>query len=324
MPNDPERRFGVFDFGMTPEEEARAARLHKESIIVDMLYWGPSTKLSITHDMEQELQDYFQQTHDYDAVTMKGIGQPAHWALKGKFPQFHEDWAASGVTAGNRSIEFLSLPVFAATAGRHIAAFDKLDWMTKALCAADIRRAKVEGKFAGWINTQLANGFDRNFIDLLEPAYDLGLRMVMLTYNQWNLIGAGCTERTDAGISNYGEQVVQRLNELGILVDTGHCGRQTTLDACTLSKKPAIASHTAAKGAYDHARAKTDEELLALARTGGVIGVYGGHEPVAGPSGLHGRSGGLGARRCRHRLAHAAARLHSDGSVPSGEPAQGI
>lgn len=267
-------RFGVFDFYLTPDEEQRAARLHKESIVIDMLYWGPSTKLSITKDMEQELIDFFEDKSDYDLVTLKGIFQAQDLATKGKFPRYKKDWEVSGVTAGNRSVEFSSWEVFATSMAYNIAMFDHLDWVIKALTADDIRRAKAQGKHAAWINTQLFTGIEKNFIELLEPAYRMGLRMVMLTYNLWNLIGAGCTERTDAGISNYGADCIATMNELGIIVDTSHCGRQTTLDTCELSKKSVIASHTAAQGVYPHNRAKTDEELKALAETGGVIGVY--------------------------------------------------
>jgi membrane dipeptidase len=266
--------FGVFDYNLTPDEEIRATDLHRTSIVIDMLYWGPSTKLSLTNEMAQELVDTFKATGDVDAVTLKGIYQAQHMNSKGKFPRFKEDWDASGVTAGNRMVEFSSWETFAASLAYNIAMFDRTDWVIKALAPGDIRRAKAEGKHAAWINSQLATGIEKNFIELLEPAYEMGLRMVMLTYNLWNLIGAGCTERTDAGISSYGADCIAKMNELGIIVDTGHCGRQTTLDACILSKKPVIASHTAARAVYPHKRAKTDEELKALAGTGGVIGVY--------------------------------------------------
>ena len=272
--NDSDYIFGSFDFGLSPDEEARAAALHQKNIVIDMLYWGPSTYRSITEEMEQELVAYFEAGHGLERTSLKAIFQPEDWAVKGKFPPFKEDWEASGVTAGCRTIEFSSWEFFAASLGKHIALFDHMPWLVKALKAGDIRRAKAEGNRAAWINTQLATGFDKNFIDLLEPAYDFGLRMVMLTYNPGNLIGAGCAERTDAGISNYGAGVIAKMNELGMIVDTGHCGRRTTLDACELSTAPVIASHTAARAVHAHTRAKTDEELKALAATGGVIGVY--------------------------------------------------
>jgi membrane dipeptidase len=61
--------------------------------------------------------------------------------------------------------------------------------------------------------------------------YEFGLRVLQLTYNSMNFVAAGCTERTDAGVSSFGVKLIERLNELGIVVDTGHRGRQTTLDA---------------------------------------------------------------------------------------------
>ena len=71
----------------------------------------------------------------------------------------------------------------------------------------------------------------------------------------------------------YGIDVVRKCNELGIIVDTSHCGRQTTLDACEFSSAPVIANHAAAKGVYAHRRGKSDEELKAIAASGGLIGI---------------------------------------------------
>jgi membrane dipeptidase len=98
--------------------------------------------------------------------------------------------------------------------------------------------------------------------------------MVQLTYNSVNFVAGGCTDRVDCGVTDFGVKFIQRLNDLGIIVDTGHCGRQTTLDACALSNAPVVASHTSAAGVHQHDRAKSDEELKAIAASGGYIGVY--------------------------------------------------
>jgi membrane dipeptidase len=97
--------------------------------------------------------------------------------------------------------------------------------------------------------------------------------MVQLSYNSQTTIAAGCTDRTDAGVSNFGRAAIELMNSLGIIVDTGHCGKQTTLDACELSSQPVVASHTAVESVTAHDRCKSDEELKALAATGGVIGI---------------------------------------------------
>ena len=266
--------FGKYDFGLTTEQKARAVKLHEESIIIDMLYWGPCTHRSYTPEMEKELEVLWETHRDPMMSTIVSANQPIRRALSGQFPQFKECWDVSGVTAGNRLVEFSSLEGFATFFGYNIAQFDKFPWLIKALRADDFRRAKAEGKHAGYINTQLASGISMDFIDLVDPAYLLGLRMIQLTYNYMTFVGSGCTERTDAGVSNYGARLIDSMNELGIIVDTGHCGRQTTLDACTLSTAPVVASHTSAEEVYKHVRAKSDKELRAIAATGGIIGVY--------------------------------------------------
>jgi len=95
----------------------------------------------------------------------------------------------------------------------------------------------------------------------------------MLTYNRMNNIGVGCTERVDAGLSMFGLDVVKRCEDLGVMIDVSHCGRLTSLDACRTSSGPVNANHTSARGFYEHARGKSDDELRAIADTGGVIGV---------------------------------------------------
>ena len=266
-------QFGSYDFGLTPEEELRAAKLHTESIITDMLYWGPCSYRHFTLEMEKELCTFWSTYHDPVKTNQLAMFYPSRLAVRHEFPVFKESWDASGITAGNRMVGFATYEEFAHTFGYDIALFDNLPWLIKALRAEDIRRAKVEGKHAAWINTQLGHGISTNFLELIEPAYNLGLRMIQLTYNSMNLIGAGCTERTDAGVSNYGAKVIALMNKLGIIIDVSHCGRQTTLDACSISKTPVVVSHATAEEVYKHARGKNDEELHAVAETGGVIGV---------------------------------------------------
>ena len=111
-------------------------------------------------------------------------------------------------------------------------------------------------------------------LENLDLLYGLGVRIMQLTYNLRNFVGDGCTERYESGLSYFGVDVVERMNKLGMLVDTGHCGYQTTLDAVEISKTPAIASHTGCRSVYDYPRSKTDEELQAIAENGGYVGIY--------------------------------------------------
>lgn len=94
-----------------------------------------------------------------------------------------------------------------------------------------------------------------------------------LTYNRRNLIGTGCTERSDGGLSEFGRDVIKKMNELGILVDVPHSSRQTALDAVKVSERPIAATHTCCRALFEHPRGRTDEEIKAIAAKGGLIGI---------------------------------------------------
>jgi membrane dipeptidase len=262
----------LFDFGLDNAQEERARRLHQESIIIDMLFQGPVGSAVYTEEMVEQIKADFERHHDYWRNMIWAIGLPIRMAARGEFPEFKEWWDASGVTAGNRQLDTNSADGLLPTIARATLQFDRLDWLVKALSAEDIRRAKDEGKHAGFITAQntVALGQDLDNLDML---HEFGLNMLQLSYNSMNFVAAGCTERTDAGVSSHGVKFIERMNELGIIVDTGHCGRQTTLDACEISKEPVVASHTCAQVVSGHARGKSDKELQALANTGGVVGV---------------------------------------------------
>jgi membrane dipeptidase len=138
---------------------------------------------------------------------------------------------------------------------------------------ADIRRAKETsrvGLIAGFQDATMLES-DLSRIDVFQ---DLGVRIIQLTYNVRNLLGDGCLEPGNAGLSNFGRDVVRRMNELGMLVDLSHCGRRTTTDAIALSSKPVAVTHSGCAAIAELPRNKTDEQLKLLADRGGVIGIY--------------------------------------------------
>lgn len=154
---------------------------------------------------------------------------------------------------------------------RHVAAHP--DRLSKATSLADIDRAAARGTIGLVYYTQ--NGTPiQDDAERLGSLYDLGVRLVQLTYNTRNLLGDGCLERTNAGLSRFGIEVVKRMNAMGMLVDVSHCGEATTLDGIRFSGKPVAITHAGCKAVFDHPRNKTDEALRALADRGGVIGIY--------------------------------------------------
>jgi membrane dipeptidase len=138
---------------------------------------------------------------------------------------------------------------------------------------ADIRRAKETtrlGLIAGFQDATMLEG-DASRVDVF---HGLGVRIIQLTYNLRNLVGDGCLEPGNAGLSRFGRGVVARMNERGVLVDLSHCGRRTTNDAIAASTKPVAITHSGCAALADVPRNKTDEQLRAMATKGGVIGIY--------------------------------------------------
>jgi membrane dipeptidase len=110
-------------------------------------------------------------------------------------------------------------------------------------------------------------------LEYVELLYKLGVRVIQLTYNERNLLGDGCIETTDGGLSRFGIQVVHEMNRLGMVIDISHCGEQTTLDSIKASNSPVLITHANAKELCPSLRNKSDAVLQALVKNRGVIGV---------------------------------------------------
>ncbi|MFT3792518.1 MAG: membrane dipeptidase [Rudaea sp.] len=111
-------------------------------------------------------------------------------------------------------------------------------------------------------------------IDRVDMFGQLGVRIYQLTYNKRNLVGDGCLEPANAGLSVFGRKLVEKLNERKALVDLSHAGQRTTLDAAAASKAPIAITHTGCAAIAPFPRNKTDEELKAVADKGGYVGIY--------------------------------------------------
>ncbi len=151
--------------------------------------------------------------------------------------------------------------------------FDKRDKKIKIVrTLEDLAEAKKAGEKALIITFQDPHPIE-NSLDKLRVLYELGLRVVQLTYNKSNYIGTGCTETIDRGLTDFGKEVVKKMNELGIIVDLSHCSKQTALDVLKISAKPVVFSHAGIKTLTQNPRNRTDEELMLLKKNGGVIGL---------------------------------------------------
>lgn len=136
----------------------------------------------------------------------------------------------------------------------------------------DIIKFKKTGEKALIITFQDPHPIE-NSLEKLRVLYELGLRVVQLTYNKSNYIGTGCAETIDRGLTDFGREIVKKMNEIGIIIDLSHCSKQTALDVLKISEKSVIFSHTGIKSLTPSPRNRTDEELILLKKNDGVIGL---------------------------------------------------
>ena len=141
-----------------------------------------------------------------------------------------------------------------------------------ATSAGDIEAAKAEGRSAIIFGPQNCDMI-ADKLYLLRVFHRLGARVIQPTYNNLNLIGAGCTERVDPGLSMFGHDVVEELNRLGILIDLSHCGVNTTDDVVEASTDPVAYTHTGPRDRFDHFRNKYDYQIKALVEKGGMVAI---------------------------------------------------
>jgi len=142
-----------------------------------------------------------------------------------------------------------------------------------ATSAADVRRAKAEGRLAGIIGLEGAEAL-RGDLGVLRLLHRLGLRNLGLTWSLRNEAADGVFEaRTGGGLTEFGVRLVEQANRLGIMLDIAHLAPAGVRDVLALSETPVINSHANARALCDHPRNLSDEQLEALAAKGGVVGV---------------------------------------------------
>ena len=146
------------------------------------------------------------------------------------------------------------------------------DLVVRARTGPDIVQAKTAGKTAVIFAAQNPSCIEDD-IGLVEVLADLGLKVMQLTYNNQSLLGTGCYEAEDAGVTRMGREVIKEMNRLGMLIDMSHSAERTTLETIDLSARPIAITH--ANPSFWHAvvRNKSDRVLNALAARGGMLGL---------------------------------------------------
>jgi len=141
--------------------------------------------------------------------------------------------------------------------------------------ASHVREAKQSGKTGVVLHFQGTDPIDGN-ADHVNAFKKLGVGIMQLTYNTENKVGFGA-QVEDNGLKKFGRKLIKRCNDAKVIVDCSHTGYRTTMEAIECSEKPVIFSHANPMGAYRTATARNieDDQIKAIAQTGGLIGVTG-------------------------------------------------
>jgi len=248
---------------MKTDLDQRAKRLHQRSIIFD----GHCDTLISIRDGERKLGERCQ-------VQAQGR-TTSSWHID--LPRLFEGGVTAQIFACFVRQSFL--PSDATNEGlRMIDAFyvaldENPDALLLATTAADIERAKAEGKVAGVLSLEGAEALEGD-LAMLRTFYRLGLRAVGLTWNWRNQAADGLGEaRTGGGLTEFGVSLVREANRLGVILDVAHLAPAGVRDVLALSESPVVASHANAHALCDHPRNLTDEQLKGIAESGGLVAV---------------------------------------------------
>jgi len=241
--------------------EARAERVHRQAIVVDGHNDIPSVMLSTGYDLGTPST----KTHT-DLARMKAGG------ITGEFFSIYvdADLATSPTVKGGgalrRAIDLIDVTY--RQVERHPAE------LLLATTAADIRRAKREGKVAVLMGIEGGHAIE-NSLGALRVLHRLGCRYMTLTHsntNEWadsaGLSGPPVVRHH--GLAPFGEEVVREMQRVGMLVDVSHVSDETFWSVMKVAKAPVIASHSSTRALGNHRRDLTDDMLRGLAKNGGV------------------------------------------------------
>jgi membrane dipeptidase len=172
---------------------------------------------------------------------------------------------------GNGPDRFAAAVKYIAETDRLIA--DNPTLLAKIESVADLRAAKAAGKIGIIYNFQDTTPLEGD-LSRIATFKELGLRILQLTYNKRNLAGDGCLEPANAGLSDFGRQVIAEIHANNLLLDLSHSCARTIAEGIAESKAPPAITHSGCRDLVDFPRNTYDSEIRALANKGGVIGIY--------------------------------------------------
>ena len=209
-------------------------------------------------------------SYDFDAVDLSRQVPAFHTDLSrlrkgGVTGQFWSVYAPSTLSGSQAAVVTVEQIMFVRA---FIERFPKD--LAIATCAEDVIKADHEGRIASLIGVEGGHCIDES-LTILEMFYALGARYMTLTHNHNTSWADSATdERRLGGLNSFGKQVVQKMNQLGMLVDLSHVSKEVMIDALSITTAPAIFSHSSARALVDIPRNVPDDVLSLLTKNGGV------------------------------------------------------
>ncbi|MBS0274756.1 MAG: membrane dipeptidase [Proteobacteria bacterium] len=143
-----------------------------------------------------------------------------------------------------------------------------------ATCVKDIFMAREQGKLAVGLHLEGTECLERD-PEVLTLLYVLGIRHGILAFNQNNSASGGCADLGNVGISRIGRRYLEKMRDLGMLLDASHMSERASLEAIEFIGRPVVFTHSNARALHDHYRNVTDEQARACATSGGLVGISG-------------------------------------------------
>jgi len=274
------REVGLGLLKPSASELDRGLRLHAESIVFDSYGFSPRASIDgamVAKEIEtgasdMEIKDLREEMTMTRCVT-DAVQQQ----------EYRDAWRASGVTCvfQNAGEECQDPLVLIKRLARFTFVTDMLrGFVSKAAVPSDIEQAKLNDQHCLYMT---GNGvpLTQQWVSVADELryvrifYQLGIRMMHLTYQRRNMIGDGSGEPSDGGLSDFGREAIKEMNRVGVIPDCAHSGWKTSLESAKASAKPVVASHTtcAALDGNPHARSKPDPVIRAICDSGGLVGI---------------------------------------------------
>ena len=252
--------------------------LHGESLVFDAYGFAPRAALdgdAVRDLMEEGASDIELQDQREDMTMTRAA------IVDKERDEFLRAWNASGVTCifqncGEESSDPLRLI-------KRLARFTYLTdhlrgILRRAVTPDDVEQARADGRGCLYFTgngvplTQQWNSVEDE-LRYVRVFFQLGIRMMHVTYNRRNRLGDGCAETANGGLSDFGRAAIAEMNNVGVIVDVAHSGWRTSLESARASNRPVVASHTTCATLHPHIRSKPDQVIRAIADSGGYIGI---------------------------------------------------